>query len=227
MASLDNFHPRNLDQPTLNNKSGDDNESEDDNKSGDDNKSEDDNRQCFVPHTLVEVAPIAGNQPDFRAVENLHVGDCLLTPFGTQVEVAYKVLHTKKQCALVTLQTAQAVLTVTPDHRIVVPSEAGASSECEAGSLKLGDMVFSGRRQQPITKVVHHKKYVELVELRLSPDEAVEGRHLPLWGVLSKGAQCRDSTPITESADEKEAEAESIALFGAASADLEAPNLGA
>lgn len=84
------------------------------------------------------------------------------------------------------LRTAQAELTVTQDHRIVVPDAPEGTKM--ASELNVDDEVYCCDRVQKLTKVQRFERVAELVEFRFSPDDPVETRLLPHWGILTKGS---------------------------------------
>ena len=117
------------------------------------------------------------------------MGDKIRSSSDKFLEVAFVQIHPRVVRTLVTLRTAQAELTVTSDHRIVV---VGADDTCKdacAGDLKVGNYVFCGTRQQRLTKVVHRESTTDLVEIRFNPDEPLEARAAPRWGILTKGEE--------------------------------------
>jgi len=106
---------------------------------------------------------------------------------GQHLEITYKKDHPKQLREFATLRTAAAELTVTVDHRIVVPSSAGG--EKPAGRLDLGDVVICGSKPQRITKVMKFEQRAELVEFRFKPDESVATFMTNPCGILTKGGK--------------------------------------
>jgi hypothetical protein len=136
--------------------------------------------QCFTKRTLLRTP-----DGDYKTASALQVGDTVLGSNGDSVEVAYKKEHPKKLRKFVTIITATADLIVTTDHRVVVPSSAG--KEKPAGSLELDDVVFCGSKLQRITKIMKFEQRSDLIELRFTPDEAVEALMVNPCGILTKG----------------------------------------
>lgn len=143
-----------------------------------------DNPKCYLPRTLFQVA-----HSEYKEAQKLEVGDRIMSYTGAKIDVAYVGVHPRQKRDLVTLRTAQAEITVTHDHRVVVPTSQGMR-EVPAASLTVSDSVCVGGRVQNLTKVIRQPQQVtEIFELRFNPDEPVEARMLPSWGILTKGAR--------------------------------------
>jgi len=135
---------------------------------------------CYVKRTVFETP-----EKEMKPAHLLKVGDQILGSVGQRLSVSYLRLHQKQSCRLVTMRTAQAELTVTFDHRIVVPNSDG--TEKLARELAVGDTVLCGSRPQKLTKLIQYETKAELVEIRFSPDEPVETRMACRYGILTKG----------------------------------------
>jgi len=141
-------------------------------------------RKCLLPNTLLPISHL-----EYVTARRVKLGDKIQSSSGNLLDVAFVQIHEHVAHTLVTLRTAQAELTVTSDHRIVV---LGADDKCKdvrAGDLKVGNYVFCGSRKQRLTKVVQHERTSDLVEIRFNPDEPVEARAAPRWGILAKGEE--------------------------------------
>ncbi|CAE8588808.1 unnamed protein product, partial [Polarella glacialis] len=150
--------------------------------------------RCFLRRALLKT-PDQG----YTMVDKLRVGDRVLGSSGRHLEVAYAHLHPKAQQQLIALRTAQAELTITFDHRVVVPRSGTAETIGEklAKDLVLGDVVLCGTRRQKLTKIQHYFDKRELVEIRFNPDEpVVETFMAPCHGILTKG----EAMPVIEHA---------------------------
>lgn len=136
--------------------------------------------RCYLTRTVFKTP-----QGELKFVRCLKVGDQILGAAGRRLEVAYAHIHPRQMCKLVTLRTAQAELTVTLDHRVVVPGGDGA--ERLAGELMVGDAVIVGARGQRLTRVMLYEEAAELVEVRFNPDDPVETRMASPHGIMTKG----------------------------------------
>jgi len=140
--------------------------------------------RCYLRDTLFQTS-----HHDYRTAQALKVGDMVLSSSGKILEVVEKLMHERARTDLVTLRTAQAQLTTSHDHRIVVPSASGGMSEKAAAELKKGDQAIVGCGSQILTKVLKWPASVELIELRFNPDDPVEARLLPRWAIATKGSR--------------------------------------
>ena len=66
---------------------------------------------------------LATPEGTYKSVGALRVGDQVEGSGGRPLDVAFVQRHRRAVQRLVTLQTAQAKVTVTPDHRIAVPEQ--------------------------------------------------------------------------------------------------------
>lgn len=143
-----------------------------------------DNR-CFMLKSLFQMASCY----EHKEAAGLKVGDQVLSPTGNILLVAFVERHPRVRRRLVTLRTAQAEITVTDDHRVVILCPNGSDGEAPAGALHKGDMVRCGKHLAPLTLVRPFEAAVEVVEIRFDPDDPVETRLLPSWSIWTKGAE--------------------------------------
>eukprot|EP00930_Biecheleria_cincta_P048412 TRINITY_DN33728_c0_g1_i1.p1 TRINITY_DN33728_c0_g1~~TRINITY_DN33728_c0_g1_i1.p1 ORF type:complete len:421 (+),score=81.60 TRINITY_DN33728_c0_g1_i1:178-1440(+) len=143
---------------------------------------------CYLPQTMFWTS-----QTTAMAAEALKEGDLVFDINGGAVKVDYACMHQDSLRNIVNLKTRAASLSVTADHRIVVPGIDGRpTAEKAAGELQCGDKVFCGKHAANLTKVGVHKMRTKVVELRFAPDSPVESFIAPKWSLLSKG----DATDI-------------------------------
>jgi len=135
--------------------------------------------RCYLPATIFEVS--AGN---YKRADRLQYGDSVQSSAGKTLRVAFHEIHLRQQRKLVTLGTAQAELTVTHDHRIQGPGGITAASD-----LQVGDLVMCGDRSQSLAKVKPFNQVTEVVEIRFDPDDPVQTRLAPRWGIETLGAE--------------------------------------
>jgi len=145
--------------------------------------STDTSNRCFMRQTLFQVSNFA-----YKEAQALKVGDVVLGASGNPLLVSSHEIHKRQDCTLITLRTPQSEITVTDNHRIMVPTPNGLINEKEAGQLNPGDDVICGLRSQKLTKVRRFPTNVDLVEIRFMPDDPIETRVAPRWGILTKGA---------------------------------------
>jgi len=146
-------------------------------------------RTCFLKQRTVFLSA-AG---EWKNVAALQVGDMIRGSADRAVEVMFKKEYPKRRCKLVTLRTSTAELTVTSDHRVAM--QGGTRSEKFAGEVEPGDHVWCGSKPQRVDKVLKFMQRAELVELRFSPDEAVETFLMPHSGISTKGEYHFDPLP--------------------------------
>lgn len=138
--------------------------------------------RCYLRNTLFKVG-----ESEYREAHAIQVDDTVWSITQNPLQVSFKKIYPREECNLIMLQTSQAFLELTIDHRIIVPGTPD-STKC-AGDLKAGQTVYCGNRPQKLTKVQPSTRPAELVELRFSPDDPVETRLLPQWGILTKGSE--------------------------------------
>lgn len=138
--------------------------------------------KCFLTSTIFQTS-----MDTYATAAKLKEYDTVLSASGKQLTVVSKEVHGKSRRKLVTIITAQSVLTVTADHRVVVQGGAGIPTEKPAVDLRAGDYVYCGLRAQKVSRVVPFEKAVEVVEIGFDPDDPVETFNALRWGILSKG----------------------------------------
>lgn len=112
---------------------------------------------CYLRDTLFQT-----EFEQYIKAKNLRVDSEVLGISGQKLRVMSKVEHGRAMRELVTLHTAQAVLSITADHRVAVKVEGSSfPKEAEAGQLRRDMHVFCGCRPQKLTKVVRWQSQVE------------------------------------------------------------------
>ena len=113
-------------------------------------------RGCYLPGTLFQKS--FGEYVEARA---LQVDSEVLGTSGNKMRVMSKVEHGLCKRDLVALHTAQAVLTITADHRVAIEGDTGIRTEAEAGKLHRGMKVYVGNRPQELTRISTFSSKVE------------------------------------------------------------------
>lgn len=153
-------------------------------------------------YSLVSVANVASVAPQrcflagalFKIPDNCYVPAARLQKdgfiYGASGELLQVVavhVHPERNEELVELSTADAVLTVTATHRVVVERAHGKQT-LQARSLRPGESVFcSGDRVAVLRQVRSFIASVEVVEATFNPDNPVEALNPPPGSIQSKG----------------------------------------
>lgn len=135
--------------------------------------------RCYLPETLFRT-PRGG----VMTARQLREGD-QVAGVDRILEVVCKEVLQSRRRSLQTLRTAQAEITVTSSHRVVV-FENDLRSERRAGDLRDGDILLCGTRRQRLMRVIPLERNTEVIELGFFP-EPVETFQAPHFGVATLG----------------------------------------
>mmetsp|Transcript_129260 Transcript_129260/g.326280 ORF Transcript_129260/g.326280 Transcript_129260/m.326280 type:complete len:401 (+) Transcript_129260:31-1233(+) len=140
--------------------------------------------QCYVPMTMFWTSSSTTIE-----VTHLKPGDKVLDFQGQVLHVAGVQVHDEAQRNMVQLKTRTTSITVTGDHRVLIPGPDGSFAEKLAGDLKTGELVFCAEKPVPLEKVAAHWCSTKVVEVRFEPDHPVQAFIAPKWCLLTKGEQ--------------------------------------
>eukprot|EP00929_Paragymnodinium_shiwhaense_P068028 TRINITY_DN34198_c0_g1_i1.p1 TRINITY_DN34198_c0_g1~~TRINITY_DN34198_c0_g1_i1.p1 ORF type:complete len:575 (+),score=102.09 TRINITY_DN34198_c0_g1_i1:52-1725(+) len=147
---------------------------------------------CFLEDTVFTTA-VAQDLTDTHLLRasDLVKGSRVLASDGSVLEVVHNPVP-EQATELVELQTAGAMLKVTPSHRVTVAKASAEEHELEdvrAGDLQKGDRVIESGQLSALTSISQISLATPATVLKISfkPDKPVEAFMLPESTIASKG----------------------------------------
>mmetsp|Transcript_90510 Transcript_90510/g.142959 ORF Transcript_90510/g.142959 Transcript_90510/m.142959 type:complete len:616 (-) Transcript_90510:41-1888(-) len=169
---------------------------------------------CFLRNTAFKTP---GNR--IALVQNLVPGSKVLLSDGiteTSVVSVDKIPYQKKApYDVIKLITPQGTFEVSAGHPIAVPGSSGTKEARCACLLQPGDIVFVGRKEQKLIKVVAEKVGTDLFKVSFFPDLPVEAFPFPSFGLQTWGEPCDEQNDVeSESQFPQAAEPPFLTLLG-------------
>lgn len=130
---------------------------------------------CYLPQTAFQKS--GGS---LLRVRELEAGSQVLATDGSETSVVSAVPLPFDLYSIVELVTRKGSCKVSECHRIAIPGQDGSQGDSRAAAdLRVGDHVFFGSRNLPLTRISFFKMHTELYKVAFYPDVPVEAVIVP------------------------------------------------
>jgi len=134
-----------------------------------------DGPKCYLPQTAFQKPG-----KSLLMVTELEVGCHVLATDGSETSVVSFVPLPFDMYSIVELVTRKGSCKVSECHRIAIPGQNGGQGDSRAAAdLKVGDHVFFGSRNLPLTRISFFKMRTELYKVAFYSDVPVEAVIVP------------------------------------------------